>query len=86
MKLKAISVEQLALETEKTVNDARKHPIIVQATGKAALILRPLADDEAAEELLLQSPSFRRSIRAARRRRAAGKGISLAEVRRQLKA
>ena len=86
MKLKAITVEQLALETEKTVNDARKHPIVVRAAGKPALILRPLIDDEAADELLLQSGSFRASIRAARRRRAAGKGISLADARQRLKA
>jgi len=38
------------------------------------------------DELLMQSPSFRASIRAARRDIAAGKGIPLAEVRRRLKA
>jgi hypothetical protein len=50
------------------------------------LILRPLADDDAADELLLKSLRFRASIRAARRRRRAGKGIALAEARRRLNA
>jgi len=68
------------------VNEARRQPIIVRAAGKTSLILRPLVDDETAEELLLQNRSFRDSIRAGRRRRAAGKGISLAEARRRLKA
>jgi hypothetical protein len=38
------------------------------------------------DTLLMQSPSFRASIRAARRNMAAGKGIPLAEARRRLKA
>ena len=86
MKLKTITVEQLAMETGKIVTEARKHPVVVSAAGKPSLILRPLVDDEAAEELLLQSAPFRASIRGARRQRAAGKGISLSEARRRLKA
>lgn len=86
MRLKTVSVEQLAMETAKVVNEARKHPVVVRAAGKSSLILRPLADDDAADELLITAPSFRASIRAARRRRDAGKGISLADVRKRLKA
>jgi len=86
MKLRTISVEELALATAEIVNDARKRPVVVRAAGKPAMILRELVDDEAADTLLLQSPSFRAGIRGARRRRAAGKGIPLAEARRKLKA
>ena len=86
MKLKTVSVEQLGLETGKAVNEARRRPVVVSAAGKPALILRPLVDDDAADELLLHSRGFRAGIRAARRRRAAGKGIPLAEARRRLKA
>jgi hypothetical protein len=82
MKLKTISVEELAMETGKVVSEARKRPVVVRAAGKAALILRPLVDDDAEDELIVQSPSFRASIRVARRRRGAGKGVSLAEARR----
>src|SRR5206468_8536288 len=85
MKLKTVSVDKLALETGKVVNEARKRPVVVRAPGKAALILRALLEDDTADELLIQSRAFRASIRAARRRRNAGKGISLAEARRQLK-
>jgi hypothetical protein len=85
MKLKTVSVKQLARETETVVTEARKRPVVVRDGRKVALILRPLVDDDTADELLLRSPSFRNSVRAARRRRAAGKGISLAQARRRLK-
>ncbi len=86
MKLKTVTVEQLALETAKVLNEARKAPVVVRSAGKATLILRRLVDDDTTDELLSQSPSFRSTIRAARRRRAAGEGIPLAEARRRLKA
>jgi hypothetical protein len=86
MKLKSVTVEQLGLETAKVLNEARKTPVVVRSPGKASLILRRLVDDDAADELLIRSPSFRATIRAARRRRSAGKGIPLAEARRRLKA
>jgi PHD/YefM family antitoxin component YafN of YafNO toxin-antitoxin module len=84
MKLKTVSVEQLGLETAKVVDEARKHPVVVRSPGKPALILRRLVEDDAADELVIQSPEFRASIRAARHRRAAGKGISLAAARSRL--
>jgi hypothetical protein len=68
------------------VNEARKRPVVVRAPGQVALILRALVDDDMADELLIRSRAFRASIRAARRRRLVGKGISLAEARRRLKA
>lgn len=86
MRFKTVSVEQLGLETGKVVSEARKRPVVVRAAGKPALILRPLVDDDAADELLLKSGSFRASIRAARRRRASGRSVSLAEARRRLHA
>jgi len=85
MKLKSVTVEQLALETGKIINEARKRPVIVHTPGKDTLILRMVDDDEV-DELLMRSPSFRASIREARRNMAAGKGIPLAEARRRLKA
>ena len=85
MKLKTVTVEQLASDTRKLVNDARKRPIVVQSAGKSPLILRALVDDDAADELLIRNPRFRAGIRAARRRHAAGKSVPLAEVRKRLK-
>jgi hypothetical protein len=84
MKLKTVSVEQLALATADIVNEARKRPVVVRAAGKPSLILRQLVDDDTAEELLLSSRPFRAGIRAARRRRRAGQGVPLAEARRRL--
>ena len=83
MRLKTVTVEQLGLETEKVVNAARKHPVVVKSNGKPSLILRPLLDDDAADELLVQNPRFRAGIRAARRRHAAGKSIPLSQVRKR---
>jgi hypothetical protein len=68
------------------VNEARRQPVVVRDGKKPPLILRPLVDDDAADELLSRSPSFRAIVRAARRRRAEGKGIPLVEARRRLKA
>ena len=86
MKLKTVSVDELALETARIIREARKRPVVVKSPGKPSLILRALAADDAADELLTHSRAFRRSIRAARRRRNAGKGIPLADARRLLKA
>jgi hypothetical protein len=86
MKLKTVSVDQLALETGRVVSEARKRPVLVRAPGEVALILRALVDDDMADELLIRSRAFRASVRAARRRRQAGKGIPLAEARRRLRA
>jgi hypothetical protein len=86
MKLKTVSVDELALETGRVVDEARKRPVVVRAPGKTALILRALIDDDMADELLIHSAAFLKSIRAGRRRRRAGKGIPLAEARRRLKA
>lgn len=85
MKLTTVSVEELAMETAKVIRAARRGPVIVRGAGEAALILRRLVDDDAADDLLAQSAAFRRDVRAARQRRAAGKGIPLAEARRRLK-
>jgi hypothetical protein len=84
MRPKTISVEQLGLETGKVVNQARKGPVIVRTPGQRSLVLRPLMEDELVDDLLAGSPSFRASIRRARRRRRAGQGVPLDDVRRQL--
>lgn len=86
MKLKTVSVEQLALETGKVLRDAHKHAVVVRGAGKGDLVIRPLVDDDTADELLVRSRSFRSTIRQARQRRKLGKGVPLAEARRQLKA
>ena len=85
MKLKTVTANDLAVATTKVLRAARKQAVIVRTPGEAALILRPLVDDDAADDLLVGSRTFRASIRAARRRRVAGKGITLAEARRRLK-
>jgi hypothetical protein len=81
MKLKQITAEQFALETSKYLGQAQRSAIVVRSGKGPALVVRPVADDDLAEELLLTNPRFRASIRRARRNRSSGKGVSLAKVR-----
>jgi hypothetical protein len=85
MKLKTVTIDDLSTRTGKVMEAARRTLVLVRAPGKAPLILRALVDDDAADELLMRSPTFRASIRAGRRNRKAGKGISIAEARRRLR-
>ena len=55
--LKTVRVEQLALQTGKVVNEAGRRPVVVRDGKKPAPILRPLADDDAADTLLQAPPS-----------------------------
>jgi len=85
VRLKTISLKELARDTEKVAARARKQPVLVCTAGQSTLILRALSDDDLADELIVKHPDFRASIRRARRNRAAGKGVTLAKARRQLK-
>jgi len=44
-------------------------------------VFRSVSNDDLADELLTANPRFRASIRRARRNRAAGRGVALADVR-----
>ena len=56
------------------------------APGKRAVLIQEMNEDDLIDELLLQHPEIKASIRKADREIAAGKGIPLAEARRRLKA
>jgi hypothetical protein len=77
VKFREITAEQLALETSNFLGQASRSPLIVRRVRGPALVIRPIGDDEVAEELILRNPRFGASIRCARRNRRAGKGISL---------
>jgi hypothetical protein len=84
MRLRTVSVEELGLDTGKIVRLAHKQAVLVRSPGQPTLVLRKLVDDDLADELVTRHPAFRASIRKARKNLAEGKGIPLAEVRRQL--
>jgi hypothetical protein len=86
MKLKTVSVEELSADTSKVIRQARKGPILVRDGRGVTVVIRHLADDDLADELIVKHPRFKASIRRARRNLARGKGIPLAEVRRRFKA
>ena len=81
MKLREITPQQLARETGKFLNQARRAPVVVRSGKGPALVIRAMSDEDIADELITAHPGFRASIRKARRNRAAGKGIPLKEIR-----
>jgi hypothetical protein len=81
MKLKEITAEQFALEISKFLSQAQQRPLLVRSEKGPTLVLRPVTEDDLADELLLASPRFRASIRRARRNRSAGKAVPLSKVR-----
>ena len=84
MRPATVSVEVLGLETARIVRLARKRAVLVRSRGQPTLVLRHLADDDLADELVVKHPAFRASIRKARRNFSRGKGIPLAEAKRRL--
>jgi hypothetical protein len=81
MKVKEITAEQFAMETSKFLGQAQRSPLLVRSEKGPALVIRPVGDDDLADELLAKNPRFRASVRRARRERAAGKSVSLEKVR-----
>jgi hypothetical protein len=84
MKLKQITPKQLAEETGKFLNQAKRTPVVVRSGNGPALLIRAMSDEDLQDALITAHPGFRASIRKARRNRAAGKGIPLKDVRRSL--
>jgi hypothetical protein len=84
MKLKQITVEQLTTQPQKYLGQAQRTPLVVRSRNGRALVIRPIGDDELADELISAHPRFRASIRRARRNRKAGKGVPLRQVRKML--
>ena len=72
------------METGKYLGRAQRAPLVVRDESGRALIIRPLADDDLADELIVSNPRFRASVRRARRNRAAGRGIPLKDLRAKL--
>ena len=81
MKIRQITPQQLARDPAKFLNQAKRTPVVVRSGKGPALLIRAMSDEDIADELIIAHPKFRESIRRARRNRAAGKGIPLAEVR-----
>jgi len=81
MRLREITAEQFAMETGKFLDQAQRSPLLVKSGKGRALVVRPLDEDDLADDLVAESPRFRDSIRRARQDRAAGKGIPLRNVR-----
>jgi hypothetical protein len=84
MKLKQITPQQLARDTGKFLNQAKRTPLVVRTGKGPALLIRAMSEDDLADALITAHPGFKASIRRARRNRVAGKGIPLNEVRESL--
>jgi hypothetical protein len=82
MRLKTIIAKELAARTGKTLKQAEKGRVLVSRPGAKTLVLRTLSFDEI-DEIIVQHPEFRASIRRARQNFNAGKGIPREEIRRR---
>ena len=67
MKLREITPQQLARETGKFLNQAKRTPVVVRSGKGPALLIRAMSDEDIADELITAHPGFRASIRKARR-------------------
>jgi hypothetical protein len=85
MSPKTVSQATFARETGKLLKVAQTRPVLVKATGKPTLVIRRLADDDLADELIVRHPKFRASVRKARANLRAGRYVTLEEAKRQLR-
>jgi hypothetical protein len=81
--MKTLKMESLDAGLQKTIRGARKRPLVVTDGGKPFLVIRDFLDDDLADERITLSPSFRKTVRLARRQRVLGQTKSLAELRRK---
>lgn len=76
-----IELEALDSDLRRQLLTAALEPILVTDHQRPMLIVRSLADDDAADDLITQHPVFQESIRRARQQMIDGQVHTLAELR-----
>lgn len=79
--MRLIELETLDSDLRRQLLAATLEPILVTEHHRPMLIVRSLADDDAADDLIAQHPAFQDSIRRARQQMAEGNVHTLAELR-----
>ncbi len=76
-------LKNLSAALRDALQAAHEEPIVLTDSGRPAYVIRSLADDDVADDLLTRHPEFLASIRLARQQKAEGKVKTLAEARKQ---
>ena len=83
--MKTLKIESLDLDLQRRIRRAKKEPLILTDRGSPVLVVRDLLADDVVDDLIAESPEFRRTIQLARKQKALGQVKTLAEVRRKYK-
>ena len=79
--MRRMALESLSKAIRSRVLQAVEEPVLLTDRGKPVLVIHNLLEDDIADELIVQHPSFQASVRRAREQKAAGRVKTLAEVR-----
>ena len=79
--MRVIELETLDTELQRRLLAASLELVFVTEHHRPVLVVRSLADDDAADELIAQHPDFQDSIRRARQQKRDGQVYTLAELR-----
>ncbi len=83
--MKTLEMESLDAALRRRIRKAKKEPLVVRYRGNPILVIRDFVDDDVADELIAQSPTFRRTVKLARKQKILGHVKTLAELRRKYK-
>ena len=79
--MRVIELDTLDNDLRRQLSAAALEPVLVTEHHRPVLVVRNLADDDAADELIAQHPDFQDSIRRARQQQTDGQVYTLAELR-----
>ena len=83
--MKTLQMESLDPSLQKKIRRARRGPLVLTDHGNPAFVVRDLLDDDVADDLIAENPTFRKTIQLARKQKALGQTKTLAEIRRKYK-
>ena len=81
--MKTLRIESLDERLQRKIRKAREEPLVLTDRGTPVLVVRNLLDDDLADDLIAESPAFRKTVEQARKQKALGRVKTLAEVRRK---
>jgi len=83
--MRTVEMKSLDPVLQRKLRRAKKEPVVLTDHGSPAFVVRDLLDDDVADELIAESPEFRKTVRLARRQKALGQVKTLTELRRKYK-
>ncbi len=79
--MRVIELSDMDGEVRDQLLTAVTEPVLITEKDHPLLVVRSLLDDDMADDLIVQHPEFRESIRRAREQKASGQTKQLAELR-----